>query len=236
MELHGKTVLITGGAVRVGARIAFAFARRGARVLIHALRHREEARLLAESLPGTGHAVLPAADLALPDAGKELFFAALAAAGNVDVLVSNASCYRLTTPDAAERYRAVNFAAPLELAAAFAAQKRPGAVIFVLDQVVLQKDPPQDNYTVSRVRLKEAVPGLALEFAPLGIRVNAVAPGPMIPPEGLEGSKMEKTLRSVPLRRRVEPDDLASAVCFLAENDSVTGAVLPVDCGQHLGK
>jgi len=236
MELRGKTVLLTGGAVRVGARIAHAFAERGARVLIHALRHREEAVKLAENLPGSGHVALPALDLASPDAGKRLFAAALAAAGSVDVLVSNASCYRLTGPDAAERYHSVNFAAPLELTVAFAEQKRSGVVIFVLDQVVLQKEPPADDYTRSRVRLREAIPELALKLAAFNVRVSGVAPGPMIPPEGLEDSRMLKTLAMVPLHRRVEPDDLASAVCFLAGNESITGAVLAVDCGQHLGK
>ena len=75
---------------------------------------------------------------------------------------------------------------------------------------------------------------LAKEYGTLNLRFNAVCPGPMLPPAELPESKMEKTIATLPLQRRVEPEDLAKAVIFLLECDSITGAVLPVDCGQHL--
>ena len=86
-----------------------------------------------------------------------------------------------------------------------------------------------------RRALAEATLELARELGPRNLRFNAVAPGPVLPPVGLEHSKMEKTLPTLPLRRKVELSDLAEAVLFLCRNDSITGEILRVDCGQHLG-
>ena len=82
--------------------------------------------------------------------------------------------------------------------------------------------------------LADATLELAAELGPLNIRVNAVAPGPVIPPPEFAANGMKKTLPTLPLRRKVELDDLTNAVLFLVGNRSITGVFLPVDCGQHL--
>jgi len=226
MRFAEKHVLVTGGAVRVGAAVVRAFAGAGARVTIHCRNNFEAAERLAAE---TGGRVVRA-DFSAGTAGAAALWDALDAP--VDVLVNNASCYRL--PEA-ERflYDRVNFKAPVELMRRFAAQDTAeGAVVNFLDQAVLSAAPAEEpRYLESRRKLARATVEFARTFAGKNLRFNAVAPGPVLPPVGLEDSKMEKTLRSIPLRRPVALDDLIAAVIFLAANDSVTGAILPVDCG-----
>jgi NAD(P)-dependent dehydrogenase (short-subunit alcohol dehydrogenase family) len=73
----------------------------------------------------------------------------------------------------------------------------------------------------------------ALQWAP-EIRVNAIAPGPVLPPTNIPDSKMEETLKKVPLGKAVNMRNLCSACLFLAENESITGQIIFADCGQHL--
>ena len=233
MDFDGKHVLVTGGALRVGAALCRAFARAGARVTIHCRSSRAAAEALAAELPGSGHAVA-VADFSAGAAGAEELWRRLA--GPVEVLVNNASCYRL--PESmAHLYDPVNHLAPVALMERFAAQNiAEGAVVNVVDQAVLNPRPAEEErYLESRRKLAEATREFALRYAARNLRFNAVAPGPVIPPRGLESSKMEKTLRSVPLGRPVALDDLADAVLFLAGCSSITGVVLPVDCGCCLG-
>lgn len=232
MELAGKHVLVTGGAVRVGAALVRAFAAAGAQVTIHCREHLAAARELASEL-GPRHRVVPA-DFSSGAEGAAALWQALDAP--VEVLVNNASCYRLP----AERrglYDLVNHRAPVELMRRFAAQDLPeGAVVNLLDQALLSAAPAEEGaYLESRRKLAEATLEFARKFAGKNLRFNAAAPGPVLPPAGLEHSKMEKTLRSVPLGRPVELADLVQAVLFLAGNSSITGAILPVDCGTALG-
>ena len=178
------------------------------------------------------------ADLALPGEALRLF----SEAGRVDILINNASMYRLASladaPEALDReHFEVNFWSPLALMKAFAAQPdlSEGVVVNLLDQEISGVSPRGGCYSLSRRALAEATLELARELGPRKFRFNAVAPGPVLPPVGLEHSKMEKTLPTLPLRRKVELADLAEAVLFLCRNDSITGEILRVDCGQHLG-
>ena len=177
-----------------------------------------------------------AADLALPGEAERLF----RQAGRVDILVNNASLFRLKeladSDEMSDRaHFEVNFWSPLTLMKLFARQGlSEGAVVNLLDQEVLQASPHGGAYSLSRRALAEATLELARELGPRNLRFNAVAPGPVLPPVGLEDSRMVKTLPTVPLRRKVELDDLARTVLFLASNDSITGAILNVDGGQHL--
>ena len=234
MRIEEKFVLITGSARRVGAELARAFAAAGARLLLHCRNSRVEAEALVNMLPGGAarHRVLQA-DLARPGEALRLF----SEAGRVDILINNASMYRLASladaPEALDReHFEVNFWSPLALMKAFAAQPdlSEGVVVNLLDQEISGISPRGGGYSLSRRALAEATLELARELGP-----RTVAPGPVLPPVGLEHSKMEKTLPTLPLRRKVELDDLAEAVLFLCRNDSITGEILRVDCGQHLG-
>ena len=233
MDFAGKHVLVTGGALRVGAALCRAFAAAGAQLTIHCQSSVAAAEALAAELPGTGHTAA-VADFTPGEAGAAELWGKLSL--SVDILVNNASCYRLPAERAAE-YEAVNRRAPRELMRRFAMQElEEGAVVNFLDQAVLNPASTEDPiYVASRRGLMEDTLDFARRYGARNLRFNAVAPGPVIPPRGLENSKMLKTLKHVPLARPVALDDLVSAVLFLAGSDSITGAILPVDCGMHMG-
>ena len=234
MKIANKRVLITGGAKRVGAFFALAFARAGAKILLHYNHSSQEAAELLRTLPGSGHELFQA-ELADAEAAKKL----LQQTGEADILINNASRY-LTgtlldeTPEKDRKQFDINFWAPLELMRAFAGQElSEGVIINIVDQEVL-KTPRNGIYSLSRRMLADATLELAAELGPRNIRVNAVAPGPVLPPPEFAANGMKKTLPTLPLRRKVDLQDLADAVLFLTANDSITGTILPVDCGQHL--
>ena len=229
MQLTDKHVLVTGGAVRVGAAVVRAFAAAGSRVTIHCRNNSAAAENLAAEVGGA----VARADFSAGAAGAAELWEQLDAP--VDVLVNNASCYRLPEAER-ELYDRVNYEAPTELMRRFAAQDlAEGAVVNFLDQAVLSAAPAEEaRYLDSRRKLARATVEFARMFAAKNLRFNAVAPGPVLPPVGLENSKMEKTLQSIPLKRPVALDDLVAAVLFLAENSSITGAILPVDCGASI--
>ena len=234
MHLAKKNILVTGGGKRIGAEIVRQLAAKGAHVIIHCNTSLKQAEELLNSLPGTNHQVIQA-DLSLPGEAQKLFDSC----PPLDAIVNNASLYRhcgLYDEEAAALLETVNYISPLVLMENLISSPPPagGAVVNVLDQAILRKDCADNAYLRSRIRLMETTCRFAGEHGPAGLRFNAVCPGPMLPPAELPESKMEKTIATLPLRRRVEPLDLAKAVIFLLECDSITGAVLPVDCGQHL--
>ena len=237
MRIDGKTVLVTGGARRVGANIVRAFAAEEADVILHVRHSREEAAELAASLPRPERCRILMADFAVPGAAAKLF----AECGRVDILVNNASMFEtdelVSGNEAHDREQfEVNFWSPLALMRAFAAQELPegGAIVNLLDQEVTHRSAHGGAYALSRRALADATLELARELGPRNLRVNAVAPGPVLPPPWLPDGKMAKTIPTLPLRRKVELDDLTSAVLFLCRNDSITGQILCVDCGQSL--
>lgn len=237
MDLRGKKVLVTGGGRRVGRELVKTFAAKGARVVIHCNRSAEDARGLLTEIGGT-------------DAGHELFQCDLTDLARLEqiapqyltgcsLLINNASVFlrrKLTEEDLASRQMqmTVNYTAPVLLMQLFAQYgERPGAVINFLDQAICRPDENSFSYGISKKALADATRTAALQLAP-EIRVNGIAPGPVLPPPEMPHSRMEKTLRSVPLQRPVNLKDLCSGAVFLAENESVTGTVLFIDCGQSL--
>ena len=217
MEIQGARIFITGGAVRVGAAVARAFARNGAKLTVHCNRSADAGARLIDDFGGVseGHAVVRC-DLADP-ASFERLIPHLRAA---DVLINNASVYvRRTFSDEsraeAEHQFAVNYTAPVELMKLFAKERsRPGVVINMLDQGIRHADALSLSYAVSKKALAAATEAGALQLAPL-IRVNGIAPGPVLPPVELPCSRMEKTLKNVPLGRPVALEDISAACLFL---------------------
>jgi NAD(P)-dependent dehydrogenase (short-subunit alcohol dehydrogenase family) len=226
-SLAGKTALVTGGSRRLGAAICRALAARGAAVAVHYRRSEAEAIALNRALK---HGVFSVrGDLANPQEREWVFREAAEWLGRVDVLVNNAALFaRDETIDAAT-LRAVNVEAPLDLARRVAAQAGGGCVIQMLDaRIARPAAGPFREYAATKIELAESVAKLAREWAP-NMRVNGVAPGPVLAPEDVR-----EAAGALPLGRRPTPDDVANAVAFLAENESVTGQILFVDGGRHL--
>ncbi len=234
-----RAALITGGGRRIGAAIALALSRAGYAVVLHANRSRADAeRLAGEIQAAGGSAAVVLADLARHDAVVGLIPAA-AAFGPLTLLVNNAGAFE---PDEIEtlqredfeRTFAVNLAAPLFLAQAFARQAPAGSTIInVLDQRVFKPTPRFLSYTLSKRALHAATATLAQALAPR-LRVNAVAPGPTLPSPRQSEAQFSEQAASLPLQKGPSPEDVAAAVLYLARAESVTGVTIAVDGGQHL--
>ena len=236
-DLGGKRVLITGAAQRLGAAIARAFAECGAAVVVHCFRSVEDAESLIASLPPCPapfkHEIV-SCDLADLDAVHRM----AEAIGPVDYLVNNAAMWiRGNAPQSElDRQEAVNHLVPVELIRLYArmrTQIREFSAINILDAATLSCTGPASPYEAAKKALRQDTLALARELAP-HVRVNAVAPGPVFPPRELGDAGMKHIPATLPLKHPVAPDDVARAVVFLASAPSVTGVILPVDCGQSL--
>jgi len=236
-----RSALITGGGRRIGAAVALSLARAGYAVALHAHESRMEAEALASNIVVQGgRARVVLGDLAEPSAPPKIV-AAAAAFGPLTLLVNNASEFTEDEFETLERVRlertlAVNLAAPLFLAQAFAAQAPAGAdasIVNILDQRVFKPTPRFFSYTLSKAALHTATTTLAQALAPC-IRVNGVAPGPTLPSPRQSAAQFAEQAQALPLQRGPTPEDVAAAVVYLAGAKSVTGAVIAVDGGQHL--
>ena len=212
-----RSVLITGGTVRLGAAIAERLRVEGWRVITSS--HRADA----------GADII--ADLAEPMGPAKLYSAALQILGGTppDALVNNAALF---TGDAAA-IEAVNLEAPKKLTMMMAGRETSvGSIVNILDTKALDAyrrlPTPTDAYLVSKREFAAYTRASAATFAAT-LRVNGVAPGPVLAPTDVH-VKAGETL----LDRRPTPSDVAAAVSYLLGAESVTGAVIPVDAGQHL--
>jgi NAD(P)-dependent dehydrogenase (short-subunit alcohol dehydrogenase family) len=231
--------LITGAGRRIGRAITLALARAGYAVVLNSHSSRVEAeKLAAEIVAAGGRAVVVLADLADREAVSGLI-AAANAFGPLTLLVNNASEFEsdeIGNLDRAkfERAMAVNLTAPLFLSQAFAAQAPAGAsIVNIVDQRVLKPTPLFFSYALSKAALHDATTMLAQALAPK-VRVNAVAPGPTLPSPRQSQEQFASQAATVPLGRGPGPDDIAAAVLYLANAQSVTGVTIAVDGGQHL--
>jgi NAD(P)-dependent dehydrogenase (short-subunit alcohol dehydrogenase family) len=241
--LEGKTALVTGGGRRLGKAISLALGGAGAAVIVHYNRSAAEAAEVCGALEGMGgRARSLQADLSNPDALEGLVAEAWGGSGAVDLLVNNASIFpagRLydMTFDGVMTNMAVNAWAPFSLTRALwlraEGAERRAAVVNLLDSRLVGGDPLHAAYFVSKSALAQLTTASALEFAPV-MRVNAVAPGPILAPEDKTEEYLRQQLDRLPLRRWGGTDAIADAVLYLAAADFVTGQTIFVDGGQHL--
>jgi pteridine reductase len=242
VDLHGKLALVTGAGTRVGAAIARALAVAGCDVIVHYASSAAGAQAVAAEIAALGRRALPLqADLTDRAALARLAAEALGVRGSLDVLVHSAANFDRVEPaalDAAawDRAFALNVTAPYLLTLALAGSLRAarGSVIAI---TCVSADRPWQNYlpySASKAALANLVKGLALALAPEA-RVNAVAPGTVLPPADYDEAKLGRIRARVPLRRIGEAADVARAVVFLAENDYVTGQTITVDGGRSAG-
>ncbi|WP_396219917.1 SDR family oxidoreductase [Gemmatimonas sp.] len=240
--MSNRVALVTGGARRVGAEIVRSFAARGYDVVVHHGKSPDAADALAQELRRT-HDVRIAVvqeDLADVEAPSRVVDAAMRAFGALDVVVSSASVmmthpFDAVTPDQWEQTSAVNLRAPFFLMQAAARVMRDGGVIVQLsDHLAFESIfPTLIPHQVTKAALTQLVRTTASALAPR-VRVNAVAPGLVLPPDDLADDAIERFLRDVPMGRSGTPHDVAQAVHFLVDAPYVTGIVLPVDGGRHL--
>lgn len=238
-----QVALVTGGAKRIGAAICHRLASEGFAIMVHCNSSVSEAEALIQGLRQSGgSAALVSADLADLAALPALFEAACQPFGPPTLLVNNASVFLDDRLESLEPARfaanlAVNLQAPCLLAGAFARAlpaAETGAIVNIIDQRVFRPNPQFFSYTLAKSALLTATKTMAQALAPR-IRVNGVGPGPTLPNihDGTAGFHQEAA--GTLLGEAVAPEALAEAVLYLARARFVTGQMIAVDSGQHLG-
>ena len=195
--MNKPVVLVSGGAHRIGAALCRAFARHGWRVVIHCNQSRATAMRLARELGGAEVAAVLQADLRTEAAG--VVARAFDCFGRLDGLVNNASNYHRRgldelTEDALREDFEVNFFAAFTLMRSFAARKRPGFILNLLDGRIGKQEPKAAGYLLAKQTLAEATRLGALAWASFGLRVNGLAPGLVRPAPGVPMAKMNRLL------------------------------------------
>jgi len=241
--LAGQWALVTGAGRRVGRAIALALAGRGANVLIHYNSSEVEARAVADEVRALGcQADVLQAELGDTRAVEQLAVSALERAGMIDVLVNSASNYLRTpfaTLDAAawDRSLDVNLKAPYLLAVVLGRrmqERQHGCIVNIADWAAQRPYRDYLPYCVSKAGLVGLTKALARELAP-HVRVNAVAPGPVMLPEDMTAEETARVVRATPLGRIGRAEDVAACVAFLAADAAfTTGAVFHVDGGRAI--
>ncbi len=246
-SFDGRVVLVTGGASGIGAATARAFAQQGASILIGDIAL-DAARAMARELPSAEGLELDVTDRhaaeAFVAAGRERY-------GRVDVLVNSAGIREIVPVldlDPVEWHRVleINLSGTFHCSQIFARvlrdDGRGGSIVNLSSSAGLMGVPNRAAYVAAKHGIVGLTREMAMELGPLGIRVNAVAPGsvrtPLTERYFSDPELVERLNRSHPLGRVAVPEEIASAILFLASDAAsfVTGVTLPVDGGYTAGK
>ena len=241
MDIDGKVGLVTGGAHRVGRALVLGLARAGADVAIHYHGSGEEAAETAADVRALGRrAETFRADLSRPDAIRALAASVGEAMGGLDILVNSASLFesgrfREITVEAWDRVMAVNLRAPFLLLQATAPllESSKGVAVNIADLAGVQPWPAFPHHGVSKAGLIHLTRVAARALAP-DVRVNAIVPGTVLPPEDYTSEQIETSRSRTVLERIGSPDDVVEAMLFLVRSDFSTGSIVTVDGGRTL--
>lgn len=233
--------LVTGGAVRVGRALTLGLADAGYDVVVHYHGSEAAARhVRARIEEGGRRCVLAPGDLSEPEDVEGVARVAREEFGRLDLLVNSASVFRespVADVDAAawDGVMDVNVRGPFLLirAAADLLSEAEGSVVNVLDLSAFRPWTRYPHHSVSKAALLHLTRVLAKSLAPR-VRVNAVAPGTVLPPDDSTEEELERDRASTPLRTLGSPEDVVEAVLFLARARFITGDVITVDGGRHL--
>lgn len=237
--------LVTGGAQRIGREIGLQLARNGWPVVVHCHRSTAEADATALAMRQIGvRAEVVVADLTDVAASEALLPSAAAAIdAPITCLINNASIFQNDRfdrfdPGVFDKHMAVHARAPALLASAMARQSPSidnGVIVNLLDQKSYNPDPSFYSYGISKYALRGLTETLARTMAP-SIRVNGVALGMVLPPPGMTAARATELGSMTPLGKSAEVADVLAAVRFLVESTGVTGEVIRVDSGEHMGR
>lgn len=239
----GPVALVTGAGRRIGAAIARDLARHGWAVAVHYRGSRREAEALVREIEAAGgRAAALSCDLAREAEVETLIPRAVEALGPLTCLVNNASAFEMDKIDTAtreswDRHIETGLRAPLVLSQAFAQQlpeEIDGNIINMLDQRVWKLTPYFLSYTVAKTGLWTLTQTLALALAPR-IRVNGIGPGPTLPSERQSAEQFRLQQAAVPLKRGPALEEIAATVRYILATPSLTGQMIALDGGEHLG-
>ena len=238
-----RTVLVTGGAKRLGRAIAIGLAAQGWQVAVHYRSSASDAiETVAECARYTGGTAAFDADFSDEEAVRGLVPRVVRQFGRLDAVVNSASTFEHDDAQSfsyamLSRHLLGNTAAPILLAQALhnhlRSRQAQGVVVNLLDQKLWNPNPDFLSYTLSKAALEAANTLLAQALAPQ-VRVVGVAPGLTITSHMLSDDKFRDLHKLSPLGRSSTPADVVATVRFALDNQSITGTTLLVDGGQHL--
>ena len=235
--------LVTGAGKRIGRAIALALAEDGYDVAVHYGASKDDAAAVVAAIEAKGRrAVALAADLAREAETAKLIGAAGKSLGPLTCLVNNASRFErdeaLTVTRASwDAHLEINLRAPFVLMQEFARQlpaDQHGAIVNLVDERVWNLTPHFVSYTLSKAGLWTLTQMMAMALAPR-IRVNGIGPGPTLPSPRQSPEQFARQQASVPLQHGATPEEIAAAVRFILASGAMTGQMIALDGGQHLG-
>lgn len=230
--------LVTGSAKRIGRSIALALAKRGYDVAVHCNRSKDEAEKVRDGLEEFGvRCEILACDLRSPELDG-LVESALQLLPGLELLVNNASVFGKASLTETDRevfdlHFDVNLKAPFFLSKHFAESVGKGQIVNIVDARVFGLSPEYAVYALTKSALFDLTRLNALELAP-DIRVNAIAPGAILPPPGEDLDYLQPLTKRIPLKQHGSPDNVVRALLYLLDNEFVTGQCLTVDGGEWL--
>jgi glucose 1-dehydrogenase len=243
-KLTGKNVLITGASSGIGAATALRFAQEGANVAINYRKEQQEAEAVRakanQANPAAKHLVVKA-DVSDEEQVKQMFATAISQLGSLDVLVNNSGIQAACASDQLEmedfdRIIGVNlrgaFMCAREALRHFLSRNAPGIILFNSSVHEIIPKPTYVSYSISKGGMENMTKTLALEYAPRGIRVNAVGPGAIVTPINnawINDPKKRAEVEShIPMGRAGMPEEIASVFAFLASDDAsyITGQTI----------
>lgn len=239
-NLKGKTALITGGALRLGKDIALSLAKEGVNIALHYRNSKNAAVELCKVLEKENVKARPFfMDFEYEKKGDKLIDNVINEFGSMDILINNASVFPETQIHEMELEHLteninVNAWIPFTLSRAFYNKSKKGSIINFLDTRVFSYDFKHVPYYLSKHMLYVLTRKTALAFSP-NFSVNAVAPGPILPPPGgYSDDYLETLLKSIPMEKVGNVEDIVESVLFLVKSEYITGQVVFVDGGRHL--
>ncbi len=238
---NGKVALVTGGAIRVGRAISLGLARAGFDVAINYHSSEAEAQATAAEITGLGRrCLLVRGDVADADDVARIVGRVGEGLGRLDLLVNNASIFgagRLLELDESEwdRVLAVNLKGPFLMVKEAAAmlEDSGGSIVNIVDVSALEAWTGYPHHSVSKAGLLHLTRLMAKALAPR-VRVNAVAPGSVLPPEGTDETERERLRRKTLVGRLGSPEDVVRTVLFLERSPFITGELIVVDGGRSV--
>lgn len=234
-----QAALVTGAAKRIGRVLATALSRKGYDIALHYHHSREEAEETAAIIRKHGRRCkLFCCDLKDETATGELIASVRRTFKNLTLLVNNASIFnesgfRKKDLPVFKTDVAIHLTAPFILSSDFTEQCQKGHIINLLETHIVRNRSTRIGYLLTKKALAEMTRMTAVAFAP-AIRVNGIAPGLILAPEGTKKGHLDRLSKDIPMKTKGSPRDLAQALEFLLDNDFITGQTIFVDGGENL--
>lgn len=234
-----KGALITGGATRIGRSLALHFAKQEYHILLHYNASKNEAQKVKEEIESLGgKCTLLQKNLKPTQGSTDLIKEAFSIEKEIHLLINNASLFERasfleTSQELLNEQFQIHFFSPFVLIQEYAKKMNSGHIINLLDTKVKANQDSYFAYTLSKKSLLNLTKMAAAELAP-NIRVNAIAPGFILPPKDLAMDHKKYIEKKIPLKRQGQVTEIIGAAQFLEVNTFITGQVLYIDGGQHL--